>query len=36
MFNGFVFWTNDDENLKLNIDPKTGHVVTPKEHPAAN
>jgi peroxiredoxin len=27
MFNGFVFWTNDDENLKLNIDPKTGHVV---------
>ena len=30
MFNGFVFWTNDDENLKLNIDPKTGHVV--KEH----
>jgi peroxiredoxin len=27
MFNGFVFWTNDDENLKLNIDPKTGRVV---------
>ena len=27
MFNGFVFWTNDDENLKLKIDPKTGHVV---------
>jgi hypothetical protein len=27
MFNGFVFWTNDEENLKLKIDPKTGHVV---------
>jgi hypothetical protein len=27
MFNGFVFWTNDDDNLKLNIDPKTGRVV---------
>ena len=27
MFNGFVFWTNDDENLKLKIDPKTGRVV---------
>jgi peroxiredoxin len=27
MFNGFVFWTNDEENLKLNVDPKTGHVV---------
>jgi peroxiredoxin len=31
MFNGFVFWTNDDENLKLNIDPKTGHVVKHSE-----
>jgi hypothetical protein len=28
MFNGFVFWTNDEETLKLNVDPKTGHVVT--------
>ncbi len=27
MFNGFVFWTNDDENLELNIDPRTGRVV---------
>jgi peroxiredoxin len=27
MFNGFVFWTNDDEHLKLNTDPKTGRVV---------
>jgi peroxiredoxin len=27
MFNAFVFWTNDDENLKLKIDPKTGHIV---------
>jgi hypothetical protein len=27
MFNAFVFWTNDDENLKLKIDPKTGQVV---------
>jgi peroxiredoxin len=27
MFNGFVFWTNEDERLKLNIDPKTGRVV---------
>jgi hypothetical protein len=27
MFNGFVFWTNDDENLKLIVDPKTGRVV---------
>ena len=33
MFNGFVFWTNDDENLKLNVDPRTGHVV--KEHEQA-
>ena len=27
MFNAFVFWTNDDENLNLKIDPKTGHIV---------
>jgi hypothetical protein len=31
MFNGFVFWTNDDENLNLNVDPKTGHVVKGQE-----
>jgi hypothetical protein len=38
MFNGFVFWTNDDEDLKLNIDPKTGHVVKNQEQnpPAKN
>ena len=33
MFNGFVFWTYDDENLKLTVDPKTGHAV--KEHEQA-
>ena len=27
MFNGFVFWINDDERLNLNIDGKTGHIV---------
>ncbi len=27
MFNGFVFWVYDDEELGLNIDPKTGTVV---------
>ncbi|MBY0586737.1 redoxin family protein [bacterium] len=27
MFNGFVFWVYDDEELNLTIDPKTGHVV---------
>jgi peroxiredoxin len=34
MFNGFVFWTNDDENLKRTVDPKTGHAVTDHEQPA--
>ncbi len=36
MFNGFVFWINDDENLNLNIDPKTGHVVKNQGLPAKN
>jgi hypothetical protein len=27
MFNGFVFWVYDDEELNLTIDPKTGQVV---------
>ncbi|MBX7166330.1 MAG: redoxin domain-containing protein [Pirellulales bacterium] len=27
MFNGFVFWINDDEQLNLQIDPKTGTVA---------
>ncbi len=36
MFNGFVFWINDDEHLNLNIDPKTGHVVKEHERTAKN
>jgi hypothetical protein len=31
MFNGFVFFMRDDENLNLNVDPKTGRVVTSNE-----
>ncbi len=27
MMYGFVFFTEDDENLQLDIDPSTGHVV---------
>ncbi|MBX7074418.1 MAG: redoxin family protein [Pirellulales bacterium] len=27
MFNGFVFWINDNENLNLKIDPKTGTAL---------
>lgn len=27
MFNGFVFYTYDNENLNLKVDPKTGHVI---------
>jgi hypothetical protein len=27
MFNGFVFWVYDDEELGLNIDPKTGTAI---------
>ena len=27
MFNGFVFYTYDNEDLNLKIDPKTGHVI---------
>jgi thiol-disulfide isomerase/thioredoxin len=29
MMYGFVFYTHDDEQLNLQIDPKTGHVVSP-------
>jgi AhpC/TSA family len=36
MFNAFVFWTNDDENLNLKIDPKTGHVVKEPVEAAKN
>ncbi len=27
MFNGFVFYVEDEEQLKLNVDPKTGRTV---------
>ncbi|MGD9720787.1 MAG: redoxin domain-containing protein [Pirellulales bacterium] len=27
MMYGFVFYTDDDENLNLKIDPQTGHVI---------
>ena len=27
MFNGFVFYVNDEDQLNLKIDPKTGHVL---------
>jgi thiol-disulfide isomerase/thioredoxin len=27
MMYGFVFYTQDDENLNLNVDPKTGQVI---------
>lgn len=27
MMYGFVFYTQDNENLNLNVDPKTGHVI---------
>lgn len=30
MMYGFVFYTDDDENLNLHIDPKTGHVAKPQ------
>ncbi|MBL9123629.1 MAG: redoxin domain-containing protein [Planctomycetaceae bacterium] len=26
MFNGFIFYVHDEDNLNLKIDPKTGHV----------
>jgi hypothetical protein len=29
MMYGFVFYTDDDENLNLRIDPQTGYVVKP-------
>jgi archaellin len=29
MMYGFFFYTHDDEQLNLTIDPKTGHAVTP-------
>jgi len=27
MFNGFIFYVHDEDQLNLNIDPQTGHVV---------
>jgi hypothetical protein len=27
MFNGFIFYVHDEDQLNLQIDPKTGHVV---------
>lgn len=37
MMYGFVFYTYDDEQLNLTIDPKTGHVIGPgAEQSAAN
>jgi thiol-disulfide isomerase/thioredoxin len=29
MFNGFVFFVDDDENLNLTVDPKTGKLLPP-------
>lgn len=31
MMYGFVFYTEDHENLNLKIDPNTGHVIKPAE-----
>ncbi len=28
MFNGFIFYVHDEDQLNLQIDPKTGHIVT--------
>ena len=31
MFNGFFFYVHDKDQLNLQIDPKTGHVLEPAE-----
>jgi len=36
MMYGFVFFTQDDEHLNLDIDPKTGHVIPAENTQAAN
>ncbi len=30
MMYGFVFYTDDDQNLNLHVDPKTGHALEPQ------
>ncbi|MEX2115187.1 MAG: redoxin family protein [Pirellulales bacterium] len=30
MMYGFVFYTDDDQNLNLHVDPKTGHAIDPQ------
>jgi hypothetical protein len=27
MFNGFIFYVHDEDQLNLKIDPKTGHAM---------
>jgi thiol-disulfide isomerase/thioredoxin len=36
MMYGFVFFTEDNENLNLQIDPKTGNVIAPSADKAAS
>ena len=31
MFNGFIFYVHDKDQLNLQIDPKTGHVLEPAD-----
>ncbi|MGD9647282.1 MAG: redoxin domain-containing protein [Pirellulales bacterium] len=35
MFNGFVFYVHDDEQLNLKIDPQTGHAIKDPAEAAA-
>lgn len=32
MFNGFVFYVADDEQLNVNVDPKSGRAKYSHEH----
>jgi hypothetical protein len=34
MFNGFIFYVYDEDQLNLKIDPKTGHAVTEQANAA--
>ncbi len=36
MMYGFVFYTEDQENLNLNVDPKTGHVLAADANKSAS
>jgi hypothetical protein len=34
MFNGFIFYVHDEDQLNLQVDPKTGHLVTEQANAA--